>query len=187
MDKFSLIRSFRHQNSDHGPADHYMLTGYFPTAGFNPILTPEQPAAGPRRRSSPASSAARGSVPAYVCLPKMHQQRRLGLPRRGRRAVRRSTPTPARPTSPCPTSCRRRRIAADRLDDREQVAQTGRPLPASGRGEGATRRAGAGQRVPRQGVRPDDLARGQAGVRHPRRARRSSATSTAATRSASRA
>src|SRR5262245_17538614 len=32
MDKFSLIRSFRHHNSDHGPADHYMLTGSFPPA-----------------------------------------------------------------------------------------------------------------------------------------------------------
>ncbi|HTI50912.1 MAG TPA: DUF1501 domain-containing protein, partial [Planctomycetaceae bacterium] len=28
MDKFSLVRSFGHRNSDHGPADHYMLTGY---------------------------------------------------------------------------------------------------------------------------------------------------------------
>src|SRR5665213_2266911 len=40
MDKIALIRSFRHHNSDHGPADHYMLTGYFPTAGFNPTLSP---------------------------------------------------------------------------------------------------------------------------------------------------
>src|SRR5262249_36359588 len=40
MDKFSLIRSFSHKNSDHGPADHYMLTGYFPGAGFNPNLSP---------------------------------------------------------------------------------------------------------------------------------------------------
>src|SRR6476661_5473647 len=40
MDKFSLIRSFHHHNSDHGPADHYMLTGYFPQAGFNPGLNP---------------------------------------------------------------------------------------------------------------------------------------------------
>src|SRR5438128_12697125 len=31
-DKFSLVRSFRHHNSDHGPADHYILTGYFPQA-----------------------------------------------------------------------------------------------------------------------------------------------------------
>src|SRR5262245_38892684 len=36
IDRVSLIRSFRHHNSDHGPADHYMLTGYFPLAGFNP-------------------------------------------------------------------------------------------------------------------------------------------------------
>src|SRR5438105_13966781 len=40
MDKFSLLRNFRHQNSDHGPADHYMFTGYFPQAGFNPSLSP---------------------------------------------------------------------------------------------------------------------------------------------------
>src|SRR6188508_3149871 len=48
MDKLALIRSFRHQNSDHGPADHYMLTGYFPTAGFNPTLSPnnQRPAHG---------------------------------------------------------------------------------------------------------------------------------------------
>jgi uncharacterized protein (DUF1501 family) len=48
LDKFSLLRSFRHHNSDHGPADHYMLTGYFPQAGFNPSLTPnnQKPAHG---------------------------------------------------------------------------------------------------------------------------------------------
>src|SRR5438874_11119588 len=28
MDKVSLIRSFRHGNSSHGHADHYILTGY---------------------------------------------------------------------------------------------------------------------------------------------------------------
>ena len=39
-DKFSLIRSFTHNNSGHGPADHYMLTGYHPTAGFNASLRP---------------------------------------------------------------------------------------------------------------------------------------------------
>src|SRR5438270_3488384 len=48
MDKIALVRSFRHHNSDHGPADHYMLTGYFPTAGFNPSLNPnnQRPAHG---------------------------------------------------------------------------------------------------------------------------------------------
>ena len=71
MDKIALIRSFRHHNSDHGPADHYMLTGYFPTAGFNPTLNPnnQRPAHGAviARTLGP-----RGSVPPYVCLPRMH-------------------------------------------------------------------------------------------------------------------
>jgi uncharacterized protein (DUF1501 family) len=71
MDKLSLVRSFRHHNSDHGTADHYMLTGYFPQAGFNPSLNPnnQRPAHGAiiARKLGP-----RGSVPPYVCLPKMH-------------------------------------------------------------------------------------------------------------------
>ncbi|HJT77187.1 MAG TPA: DUF1501 domain-containing protein, partial [Gemmataceae bacterium] len=71
MDKVALLRSFRHHNSDHGPADHYMLTGYFPQAGFNPGLTPnnQRPAHGAviARKLGP-----HGSVPPYVCLPKMH-------------------------------------------------------------------------------------------------------------------
>jgi uncharacterized protein (DUF1501 family) len=71
MDKFSLVRSFRHHNSDHGPADHYMLTGYFPQAGFNPGLNPnnQRPAHGSiiARKLGP-----RGGVPPYVALPKVH-------------------------------------------------------------------------------------------------------------------
>ncbi len=71
MDKFSLIRSFSHHDSNHGPADHYMLTGYAPTAGFNPSVSPnnQKPSHGSviARKLGP-----RGSVPAYVCLPKMH-------------------------------------------------------------------------------------------------------------------
>src|SRR5436305_2250294 len=71
MDRFSLVRSFRHHNSDHGPADHYMLTGYFPQAGFNPVLSPnnQRPSHGAviARHLGP-----RGSVPPFVCLPKMH-------------------------------------------------------------------------------------------------------------------
>ena len=71
MDKIALIRSFRHHNSDHGAADHYMLTGYFPTAGFNPTLSPnnQRPAHG---AVVARTLGARGSVPPYVCLPKMH-------------------------------------------------------------------------------------------------------------------
>jgi uncharacterized protein (DUF1501 family) len=71
MDKFSLVRSFRHHNSDHGPADHYMFTGYFPGAGFNPNLNPnnQRPAHGSviAKKLGP-----RGGVPPYVCLPKVH-------------------------------------------------------------------------------------------------------------------
>jgi uncharacterized protein (DUF1501 family) len=71
MDKFSLIRSFRHHNSDHGTADHYILTGYFPQAGFNPSLKPnnQRPTHGSiiARKLGP-----RGSVPPFVCLPKQH-------------------------------------------------------------------------------------------------------------------
>src|SRR5436190_4633168 len=71
MNKFSLVRSFRHHNSDHGFADHYMLTGYFPQAGFNPGLAPnnQRPAHGAiiARKLGP-----RGSVPPFVVLPKMH-------------------------------------------------------------------------------------------------------------------
>jgi len=71
MDRVSLIRSFRHHNSDHGPADHYMLTGYFPLAGFNPNLSPNNQR--PSHGSIIAKKlGARGSVPPYVCMPKVH-------------------------------------------------------------------------------------------------------------------
>jgi hypothetical protein len=71
QDKFSLIRGFRHHNSDHGASDHYIFTGYFPQAGFNPSLTPnnQRPALGSviARKLGP-----RAGVPPYVCLPKLH-------------------------------------------------------------------------------------------------------------------
>lgn len=71
MHHFSLVRGFWQRSSDHGPADHYMLTGYFPQPNFNPNLSPnnQRPAHGSiiARKLGP-----RGSVPAYVCLPRMH-------------------------------------------------------------------------------------------------------------------
>jgi len=71
FDKFALVRSFTNPNSDHGPADHYLLTGYRPGPGFNGGLKPnnQKPAHGAviSRQLGP-----RGSVPPYVCLPKMH-------------------------------------------------------------------------------------------------------------------
>ncbi|MCE9603620.1 MAG: DUF1501 domain-containing protein [Planctomycetia bacterium] len=69
MDKLALIRSFNQKSSDHGAADHYMLTGYFPQAGFNGGLSPNNHF--PSFGSIVAQSlGARGSVPPYVCLPR---------------------------------------------------------------------------------------------------------------------
>ena len=72
VDKFSLIRSFTHNNAGHGTADHYMLTGYHPTPAFNAGLRPnnEHPSFGSvmANRLGP-----RGSIPPYVCLPTMHK------------------------------------------------------------------------------------------------------------------
>src|SRR6186713_116535 len=77
MDKVALLRGFGHKNSDHGPADHYMLTGYFPQAGFNPSLMPnnQRPSFGSiiARELPPSGTAKEGSsVPPYVTLPSMH-------------------------------------------------------------------------------------------------------------------
>jgi uncharacterized protein (DUF1501 family) len=71
MDKVSLIRSFRHGNSNHGNADHYILTGYEPNAAFNPTLRPnnQRPAFG---AVIAKTLGPRGSVPPYVCLPRAH-------------------------------------------------------------------------------------------------------------------
>jgi hypothetical protein len=70
-DKFSLIRSFTHGNSGHGQADHYILTGYHPTPAFESSLKPnnERPSHGAiiSHKLGP-----NGSVPPYVCLPRMH-------------------------------------------------------------------------------------------------------------------
>ncbi len=76
MDKICLLRGFGHKNSDHGPADHYMLTGYFPTAGFNPSLTPnnQRPSFGSiiaKKLGGQAKDRAASSIPPYVCLPQL--------------------------------------------------------------------------------------------------------------------
>jgi Protein of unknown function (DUF1501) len=77
LDKAALLRGFWHKNSDHGPADHYMLTGYFPQAGFNPSLNPNnvRPSLGSiiSKKLGPQGAARQAAVvPPYVCLPQMH-------------------------------------------------------------------------------------------------------------------
>ena len=119
MDKFSLIRSFNQRSSDHGAADHYMQTGYFPRPGFNPNLSPNNhfPAYGSiiARRLGP-----RGSVPPYVCLP--------GMPRSGGAAYLGPSAAPftieADPSAPrfaVPDVLPPMEFAADRLDARQQL------------------------------------------------------------------
>lgn len=69
--RFALLRSFTHTDSNHGPADHWMLTGYAPRAGFNPSLSPNNQF--PSLGSIVAKTLGpRGSIPPYVCLPRMH-------------------------------------------------------------------------------------------------------------------
>ena len=71
MDKFAVVRSFGHRSSGHGVADHFMLTGYHPSAGFNSGLKPnnQKPAHG---SVIAHELGARGPVPPYVCVPTMH-------------------------------------------------------------------------------------------------------------------
>ena len=71
MHRFSQVRSFTHRNAGHGPADHYMFTGYHPTSGFNGGLKPNNQH--PSMGSVIAHKlGARGAIPPYVCLPNMH-------------------------------------------------------------------------------------------------------------------
>lgn len=118
-DKFALVRSFGHSNSGHGPADHYMLTGYLPTAGFNGGLKPnnQRPAHGAiiAKHHGP-----RGSVPPYVCLPKMQNS--------GGASYLGSSAAPfvveADPNSPgfsVPDLAPPLEISSDRLDNRQAL------------------------------------------------------------------
>jgi uncharacterized protein (DUF1501 family) len=122
LDKFALVRSFRHHNSDHGPADHYILTGFFPTAGFNPTLSPnnQKPSVGSvvSKKLGP-----KGSVPAYVALPKVH-------PSGGSAYLGAShapfviDADPSAPTFSVPDLVPPPAIASDRLDDRRKLLDT---------------------------------------------------------------
>jgi uncharacterized protein (DUF1501 family) len=121
VDRFSLVRSFRHHNSDHGPADHYILTGYFPTAGFNPSLSPnnQKPCVGSvvSKKLGP-----KGSVPAYVALPKFHPSggpAYLGA----NHAPFVIDADPSAPNFSVPDLVPPPAIASDRLDDRKKLLE----------------------------------------------------------------
>jgi uncharacterized protein (DUF1501 family) len=96
-----------------------MLTGYFPQAGFNPTIKPnnQRPAHGAiiARKLGP-----RGSVPPFVCLPKMHPS--FGSAYLGPAAA--PFVIDADPNAPdfsVPDLVPPPALAADRLDDRKKL------------------------------------------------------------------
>ncbi|HVW02442.1 MAG TPA: DUF1501 domain-containing protein, partial [Planctomycetaceae bacterium] len=121
-DRFSLVRSFGHKDSNHGPADHYMLTGYYPTAGFNPSLSPnnQKPAFGSiiAKKLGP-----RGAVPPYVCVPRMHPS--AGSAYLGASAAPFVVEAdPSAPNFAVPDLAPPLEIAADRLERRQELLGT---------------------------------------------------------------
>lgn len=126
MDKVALLRGFGHKNSDHGPADHYMLTGYFPQAGFNPSLMPnnQRPSLGSimAKTLGPQKASARAAspVPTYVCLPQMHNS--AGAAYLGATCAPLSVDAdPAAPDFAVPDLAPPLTLSADRLNARQQL------------------------------------------------------------------
>jgi hypothetical protein len=116
MDKFSLIRSFGHRNAGHGPADHYMFTGYHPVGGFDGGLKPNN------QRPSIGSVIAnnlgpRGPIPPYICLPTMHNSASSAFlgPKAAPFTIEND---PSSPGFSVPDLQPPLTIAADRVDDR---------------------------------------------------------------------
>ena len=72
QDKFSIVRSMSHSDSNHGSGDHYMLTGYKPNPTFQSKQMPNNhnPSFGSIISHEKGGI---GSVPAYICLPTMHK------------------------------------------------------------------------------------------------------------------
>jgi uncharacterized protein (DUF1501 family) len=71
MDKLTLVRSFTHTDAGHGPADHWMMTGYKPGPGFmdaDGMVNNQRPAYGAvvAKELGP-----QGALPAYVTVPSL--------------------------------------------------------------------------------------------------------------------
>ena len=165
-DKFSLLRSFTHNNSGHGLADHYMLTGYSPVRGVQPHPQAEQRAPVARIDHRPQAGSTRCRAPLCVGA----QDAQLGRP-----GVSRSVGGSVR--------CRRRSQLA-RIRRSRSVAAAGRGCrsPCATARTARPRRSlpaasgAAGQRVgqnavgiPAEGVRPDDVDGNASGLRYRRR------------------
>ena len=72
QDKFSIVRSMSHSDSNHGSGDHYMLTGYKASPSFQAKQMPnnENPSFGSIISHEKGGV---GSEPPYICLPTMHK------------------------------------------------------------------------------------------------------------------
>lgn len=72
MDKFSIVRSMSHSDSNHSSGDHYILTGYKTDPTFQSKNSPnnQKPSIGSIISHEKGPT---GSVPPYVCLPTMHR------------------------------------------------------------------------------------------------------------------
>jgi hypothetical protein len=71
VDKLALVRSFSHTDAGHGPADHWMMTGYKAGPGFmdaDGMVNNQRPSYGAvvARELGPA-----GALPAYVTVPSL--------------------------------------------------------------------------------------------------------------------
>jgi len=72
MDKFSIVRSMSHSDSNHSSGDHYILTGYKTDPTFQSKQSPnnQKPSLGSIISHEKGPT---GSVPPYICLPSMHK------------------------------------------------------------------------------------------------------------------
>ena len=140
-----------------------------PAGRLQPEPEAEQPAAVLTAPSSPASSGRAARVPPYVCLPKMHPS--CGSAYLGAAAAPFVIDAdPNAPNFSVPDIVPPPAIAA-RPPRRPHASCSPTSTASSKSGRGAGQPAGPDRRrVPAQGVRPDDLARGEEGVRHRRRA-----------------
>jgi uncharacterized protein DUF1501 len=139
MDKLSLLRGFGHKNSDHGPADHYMLTGYFPGPGFNPNLNPNnvRPSFG-SIISKKLGRSGNAGVPPYVCLPQMHNSG--GPAYLGATCAPLSVEAdPAAPDFSVPDLVPPPSLAADRLENRRALLKEVDQLQKSAEAEANSR------------------------------------------------
>ena len=140
-----------------------------PAGRVQPDPQPEQPAAEPSGRSSPQKLGPRGSVPAVRRVAEGTSELRVGLPRRRGRAPFGIDADPNAPDFSVPDVLPPLSVAAGPPGQPQGLLEGLDRFQKARRGEGQPARRD-GRRVPAEGVRADDLAGSQEGVRHRGRA-----------------